>query len=157
MWSDQSIDHQICFLDLEKSDLLESNELIDDPTSVYLNKNPKKDSSNNLNKKILNKNQSSFSLNYDQSLKNSTFSFSPTNDYNQLLDQMICNYNYLNEFGLEKKKNVQTTKLSSNSVSSTTNFNNFLLKQTIETPKNLFDWNCLWTNSKEKQLSKFFS
>lgn len=149
MWSDSNSD-QNCFFNLETT---ESNEF--DP--IFQNKNFKKDNST-LNKKFTSKNQSPFTLNYDQSLNSPALSFSPNNDYtNQLLDQMICNYNYLsNEFSmeiLEKKKNVQNKLSSSNScsVSPATQLNNLLLKQSMDSPKSLFDWNTLLANNKEKQ------
>lgn len=150
MWSDST--NQICFLDVETDE-----HLIENLESFLSNKSSKKDNS----KKSSDRNYFSLNLCHNQ-LLNNLQNLTSSNDHSQLIDQVICNYNCLNnELVFDGKKMSNQNKCSISSV---------LLNETrdlypVEYPLNskldsllirkskLFDYSPIWTG-KEKQ-SKF--
>lgn len=147
-------DHQFCFLDFEstKDHLLHSDQLID---PIFHPKCPKKDPKLD-NKKLPSKN-SAFSYDCESLAERNSFSLSP--NYNQLLDQVICNH-LNNEFSFEKKRNGRSAIRSASPASpppaslwplNSKEHLNSLLRQSMEPQKSLLDWNAFWTTNKEKQ------
>ena len=157
-------DHQFCLLDFESTSdhLLHSDQLID---PILQPKCSKKDL-HLVNRRLSNKSGALFDC---QSLnERNAFSFSPNENYNQLLDQVICS-RLNNEFNFEKKRTTgQSSRSTIRSLSpaspgtslwplNSKEHLNSLLR--LDAQKGLFDWNAFWASNKEKtcklKIAKF--